>query len=257
MVVGAGAAGLAAAWTAARKGHSVILVERHRLGGDCTWTGCVPSKAFITEAKKGKAARDLGFEGDVPWERVIGAVHDRRAHVSTDEDEPTLRSQGIEVLTGQASFTAPGRLSVDGTTVRASKAIVLATGTTAALPPVDGLADARPLTNDSVFELTSRPARLAILGGGPIGLELGQAFQRLGTQVTVVEGESRVATKEEPEASRVIQDVLAEEGVAFELGSFVASVIRGPDGVTITTEDGRVVAADEFLVATGRRPVTD
>ena len=257
VVVGAGAAGLAAAWTAARKGHSVILVERHRLGGDCTWTGCVPSKALITEAKKVKAARDLGFEGDVPWDRVIGAVHDRRAHVSTDEDEPTLRSQGIEVLTGEASFTGPGRLSVDGTAVRASKAIVLATGTTAALPPVDGLADARPLTNDNVFELTSQPKRLAILGGGPIGLELGQAFQRLGTQVTVVEGESRVATKEEPEASAVIHEVLAGEGVAFELGSFVASVVRGPDAVTITTEDGRVVAADEVLVATGRRPVTD
>ncbi|CAN5392408.1 FAD-dependent oxidoreductase [soil metagenome] len=257
VVVGGGAAGLAAAWTAARKGHSVILIERERLGGDCTWTGCVPSKALLEEARKVHIARQVGFEGEVPWERVIGTVHERRELVSEDESVPTLASQGIEVLEGEARFTGPGRLSVDGTTVTADEAIVLGTGSRALVPPIEGLADARPLTNESIFELSSQPRRLAIMGGGPIGLELGQAFQRLGTQVTVVEGADRVAGKEEPEASRVITEVLQREGVAFQMGSFVERVARNADGVVLTTADGGTVVADEVLVAVGRRPITE
>ncbi|MEE8602441.1 dihydrolipoyl dehydrogenase family protein [Euzebya tangerina] len=256
VVVGGGAAGLASAWTAARKGHSVLLIERHRLGGDCTWTGCVPSKALIDQARKVKAARDIGFDGEVNWEQIIGTVHRRREFVSQDESVETLNSQGIEVLLGEAAFTSPGHLSVEGTTVSAKKAIVLGTGSTALLPPIDGLAEANPLTNDTIFEQTSQPRSLAILGGGPIGLELGQAFQRLGTQVTIFEGVDRVASKEEPEASAVIQEVLEREGVEFVLGSFVTGVHRAGDTVTITTEDGRTVQTEEVLAAVGRRPVT-
>lgn len=257
VVVGGGAAGLAAAWTAARKGHSVIIVERHRLGGECTWTGCVPSKALIEEAKKVKAARDLGLDPDIPWSQVIGTVHRRRELVSEDESVPTLEAQGVQVLQGQATFRAPGVLDVDGTEVTAGKAIVLATGSRALIPPVQGLADVGPLTNDEIFELSERPARLAIMGGGPIGLELGQAFQRLGTQVTIVEGLDRIAAKEEPEASTVIQEVLEREGVIFVLGSFVESAARVDGEVVLTTADGRTVVADEVLVAVGRRPITE
>ena len=256
VVVGGGAAGLASAWTAARKGHSVLLIERHRLGGDCTWTGCVPSKALIDQARKVKAARDIGFDGKVDWDRVISTVHERREIVSEDESVETLNSQGIEVLQGEAAFTAPGQLSVDGTGVSAKKAIVLGTGSTALLPPIDGLADAKPLTNDTIFELTTQPESLAILGGGPIGLELGQAFQRLGTQVTIFEGSDRVAGNEEPEASAVIREVLEREGVEFVIGSFVNSVVRDGSSVTITTEDGRSAQTEEVLAAVGRRPVT-
>ncbi len=257
VVVGGGAAGLAAAWAAARKGHSVILIERHRLGGDCTWTGCVPSKALLDQARKVKGARDMGLDGEVPWARVIETVHRRRELVSEDESESTLTRQGITVLTGQASFTGNKTLQVDGTTVTATKAVILATGSVALLPPVTGLSDASPLTNSEIFELSDRPGRLAIMGGGPIGLELGQAFQRLGTQVTILEGESRVATKEEPEASTVIQEVLEGEGADFVLGSFVDEVQRQDGIVTLRTADGRQIEADEVLVAVGRRPVTD
>jgi pyruvate/2-oxoglutarate dehydrogenase complex dihydrolipoamide dehydrogenase (E3) component len=257
VVVGGGAAGLAAAWTAARKGHSIILVERDRLGGDCTWTGCVPSKALIAEASKVHAARQLGLEFDVPWDRILQTVHDRRELVSEDESVPTLRGQGIEVLTGQAGFVEPSVLSVDGTRVNAGKAIVLGTGSRALMPPVDGLADVSPLTNHEIFDMSRRPSRLAIMGGGPIGLELGQAFQRLGVQVTVLEGSDRVAGKEEPEASAVIADVLQREGVDFRLGSFVTAARRDADGVTLTTGDGASVTADEVLVAVGRVPITD
>lgn len=261
VIVGGGAAGLASAWTAARKGHSVLLIERNRLGGDCTWTGCVPSKALIHQAKKVKAARDLGFEDrmiedHVSWERIIGYVHDKRDLVSAEESVGTLSSQGIDVLEGTAAFTAPGILDVEGTKVRANKAIVLATGSTALMPPITGLAEAQALTNDTIFELTDRPSHLAILGGGPIGLELGQAFQRLGTKVTILEGADRVAGKEEPGASAVIQEVLQREGVDFVTGSFVGSVVRNRNQVTITTKDGRSVVADQVLAALGRRPVT-
>lgn len=257
VVVGGGAAGLAAAWTAARKGHSVILVERHRMGGDCTWTGCVPSKALIEQARAVKAGRDVGLQGEVPWEAIIGRVHQRRELVSHDESVPTLTRQGIQVIEGQAAFTGPGRLSVDGTELRAGKAIVLATGSRALIPPVPGLADVGVITNEQVFELVEQPARLAVMGGGPIGLELGQAFQRLGTQVTVLEGLDRVAAKEEPEASQVITEVLSREGVAFELGSFVSGAERVDGGIRLTTADGRVVEADQVLCAVGRRPITD
>lgn len=257
VVVGGGAAGLAAAWTAARKGHSVILVERDRLGGDCTWTGCVPSKALIEEARKVQGARDLGLDTDVAWSTIIGRVHERRQLVSKDEDAEALAKQGIDVLNGVASFVSPGTLSVDGTTVTAAKAVVLATGSKALLPPISGLDQAEPLTNDTIFELTDRPARLAVMGGGPIGLELGQAFARLGTKVTVMEGEDRVAGKEEPEASEVIQQVLEREGVDFVLGSFVDSVTRQNGEVTLTAKDGRTVVADEVLVAVGRTPITE
>lgn len=257
VIIGGGAAGLAAAWTAARKGHSVIIVERQRLGGDCTWTGCVPSKALIEEAKKVKGARDLGLDPDIPWSRIIGTVHARRELVSHEESIPTLEAQGIQVMLGEAGFTAPGVLNVEGTEVTAGKAIVLATGSRALIPPIEGLADVSPLTNDEIFELTQRPRRLAVMGGGPIGLELGQAFQRLGTQVTIIEGVDRVAPKEEPEASTVVTEVLEREGVRFVLGSFVESASRSDGEVTLTTADGRTVVADEVLVAVGRRPITE
>lgn len=262
VVVGGGAAGLAAAWTAARKGHSVLLVERARLGGDCTWTGCVPSKALLAEAARAHTARALGFGGDGPggvlaWDRVLEAVHGRREHVSHDESPATLQSQGIEVIHGQAAFTQPGVLSVDGTRVTADRAIVLATGSAPVVPPIDGLEGPEVVTNHEVFEMPDQPARLAVMGGGPIGLELGQAFARLGTAVTVLEGMGRVAGKEEPEASAVIQEVLEREGVSFLTGSFVESAARGEDGMTLRTADGRSVTADRVLVAVGRRPVTD
>jgi pyruvate/2-oxoglutarate dehydrogenase complex dihydrolipoamide dehydrogenase (E3) component len=258
VVVGGGAAGLAAAWAAARKGLSVILVERHRLGGDCTWTGCVPSKALLEQARKVKVARDLGLDPDIPWDRVIGAVHARRELVSEDESPARLAADGIDVLHGQASFTAPGRLDVEGTAVTARRAIVLATGSRAALPPVPGLADAAPLTNETVFELDRRPGRLVVVGGGPIGLELGQAFQRLGTEVTIVEAAPRLATREEPEASATIQRVLEDEGVQVRVGAQVAEVARGADGVVrVALGDGAAVEADELLVAAGRRPITE
>jgi pyruvate/2-oxoglutarate dehydrogenase complex dihydrolipoamide dehydrogenase (E3) component len=257
VVVGGGAAGLAAAATARRKEASVVLIERGRLGGDCTWQGCVPSKALLEQARRVHAGRRMGLTGEVDFavvmERVAAAVH----AVAKDEAKPTLEAQGIRVLEGSAAFTGARTLSVDGTTVR-GETVVLATGSRPVTPPIAGLAEAQPLTNENVFDLRTLPPRLAVLGGGPIGLELGQAFARLGSEVTILEGLDRVAVKEEPEASVAIADVLQREGVRLVLGSFVEAVQRQADGtITARTKDGTTVTADAVLNAVGRRPVTE
>ena len=256
VVVGGGAAGLAAAFTARRRGASVVLVERHRLGGDCTWTGCVPSKTLVEQARKVHAAHQMGLWGEIDFGAVMERVSERVLKVFAEEDRPALESRGIRVLEGQATFAGPRRLLVDGTPLT-GRVIVLATGSTALVPPVPGLVETKPLTNDSVFDLRRLPRRLTVMGGGPIGLELAQAFSRLGSQVTVVEGLRRIASREEPEASEAIAQVLSDEGVTLVLGSFVDRVTRDGDGTTITTADGVSVTADALLCAVGRRAVTD
>ena len=257
VVVGGGASGLSAAFTARRRGASVVLVERRRLGGDCTWTGCVPSKTLIEQARKVHAGRQMGLEGEIDFAAVMERVNERVLKVSAEEDRPALEAQGIRVLEGQASFAGPRRLLVDGTPLT-GRVIVLATGSTALVPPVPGLREAEPLTNDTVFDLRKLPERLVVMGGGPIGLELAQAFNRLGSQVTIVEGLDRVANREEPETSEAITQVLTGEGVELVLGSFVEEASRGTGGsVTLRTSGGTGVIGDALLCAVGRRPVTD
>jgi pyruvate/2-oxoglutarate dehydrogenase complex dihydrolipoamide dehydrogenase (E3) component len=257
VVIGGGAAGLSAAATARRHGASVILVERRRLGGDCTWTGCVPSKALLEVSRQLAGARRLGLTGDVDFAAVMEDVHGTVLHVAGEEDRDALAAQGITVMEGEARFTAPRTVSVDGTQVTGTH-VVIASGSTALVPPIDGLADVDPLTNDTVFDLRALPARLAIMGGGPIGLELGQAFQRLGSQVTVLEGADRVAGREEPETSELLARVLRADGVELVLGSMVERAERAADGtITLTTGDGTAVDCDAVLVAVGRKPVTD
>lgn len=173
VVVGGGAAGLAAAYAARRRNASVLIVERDRVGGDCTWTGCVPSKTLVEVARRVAAARRLGFPGQADFggvmERVAGVVAD----VARDEDRAALEAQGVTLVDGEASFTAPGRLSIDGTPVEVG-AVVLATGSAPTVPA--GLAPARPLTTDSLWDLRDLPDRLLVVGGGPVGAELGQAL---------------------------------------------------------------------------------
>ncbi len=256
VVVGAGAAGLAAAYAARRRDASVAIVERRRLGGDCTWTGCVPSKTLLEIARRVHAGRRVGFDGTPDFaaamERVAGVV----TQVSRDEDRPTLEQRGITVLEGQASFTGQRRLSVDGTTVTGT-VLVLATGARAVIPPIDGLDAVEVLTNDTVFDLRRLPRRLAVMGGGPIGVELAQAFQRLGSKVTVVEGLPHLVSNEEPEAGDVLATVLRREGVTLELGAMVDGVDKDDDGGFTLRAGDRSVGADAVLVAVGRRPVTD
>lgn len=256
VVVGAGAAGLGAAAAARRRGASVALVERDRLGGDCTWVGCVPSKALIERAREVWGGRRRGLTGEVDFAAIMREVGDARAEVGEDESRPALEAQGIQVLQGQAAFTAALTLNVDGTPVRAAKAVIVATGSRPIVPPVDGLAEAQPLTNETVFELRTLPARMAVLGGGPIGLELGQAFNRLGSAVTLLD-RGRIAAKEEPEASEVIAQVLTAEGVQLLSDTTVQRVTSAGGAHTLRLDGGGTVEADTILVAAGRRAVTD
>ncbi|MGI8575402.1 MAG: dihydrolipoyl dehydrogenase family protein [Egibacteraceae bacterium] len=255
-VIGGGAAGLSAALNARRKNASVALIERARLGGDCTWTGCVPSKALIERANAAQAARRLGLSVELDFAAIMEEVRAAIRTIAEDESRPVLEAAGITVLEGQAAFVGPGHLNVEGTDVR-TDVVILATGATAMVPPIDGLREASPLTNDTVFDLRERPHRLAVLGGGPIGLELAQAFQRLGSQVTTFEGEDRLLPREEREASEVVRTVVEAEGMQVVLGSLVERVEQGEDGLTLRTEDGRSATADAILCALGRRPVTD
>ncbi len=245
-VIGGGAGGLAAARAGARHGLRTLLVSDGPLGGDCTFTGCVPSKTLIESA-----ARGLSFD------EAISKMHAVISQIAATEDAGVLRSEGVEVVEGWARFVGSRAVLVDGQSVRA-KVVVIATGSRPAVPPITGL-DAVPfLTNESVFDLDELPGSIAILGGGAIGCELAQAFRRFGSEVQVVEGEDRLLPREEPEASAVLAGVFAAEGIGVHLGASVERVEQAVSGggTRLERSDGSSVCAEVLLVAVGRRPAT-
>ncbi len=244
VVVGGGTGGLSSAREAVRRGASALLVQEGRLGGDCTFTGCVPSKALLAAAARGESFDD-----------AMVAVHRAVEAIAATEDDEALRREGVDVLHGRGVFRSPTSLDVDGTTIR-SQRFVIATGARPAVPPIDGLRDADPLTNENLFELTSLPRRLGVLGGGAIGAEMSQAFARLGAEVTLIEAEDRILVKEEPESSEVMGEALAADGIDIRTGGKVDKVEASPQGTRIRTEDGGSVEVDRILVAIGRRPST-
>lgn len=242
VVLGAGAGGLTAAREGRRLGASVVLVTDGRLGGDCTWTGCIPSKALL-------AAAAGGASFDEALSRVEHAVH----AMAATENEVTLASEGIRVIAGRGMFQAPGHLDVDGTAVRARRTVI-ATGGTASIPKIAGLDTITVLTNDTIFERRPQPTSLAVLGGGAIGCELAQAFARLGTKVTVIEALPRLLAREEPETSAAITTALQGDGVTVLVGSRVVRVGATLSGASLHLADGTVVDAQHVLVAVGRTP---
>lgn len=261
-VIGGGTAGLVAARTAAGLGARVVLIERDGRGpgGDCLWTGCVPSKALIAAAELAHRFRTAGSVGLTPAEpeidfaRVMEHVDAARRAIEPEDSADALRRDGVEVLRGSARFTGPSSLAVDGAPPLRFRTALIATGSHPVVPDIDGLAAGDPLTNETVWDLRERPGRLAILGGGPIGCELGQAFGRLGTQVTVVEQLGHLLAKEEPEARELIAARLRADGVDVRLGSRAARV---EDGRTLVLADGTGIEFERILVAAGRRPRTE
>jgi pyruvate/2-oxoglutarate dehydrogenase complex dihydrolipoamide dehydrogenase (E3) component len=257
LVVGAGSAGLVGARTAASLGASVLLVERDRTGGDCLWTGCVPSKALLAAADLAADVRRAGrlgvHAGDVRVDFAAVLRHVRAAidAIEPDDSPDALRRAGVAVQHGTARFTGPRSAEVDGAPVRFRQALI-ATGSRPAVPPIPGLAAAGPLTSETVWDLTELPARLAVLGGGTIGCELGQAFARLGAAVTVLEGADRLLPAEDPDASRLVTEALTGDGATVLAGAPVVEVA----GTALVLAGGRRVEADAVLVAVGRRPDT-
>jgi len=267
IAVGGGTAGLVAAAGGAALGLRVALVERAALGGDCLWTGCVPSKAFLAAGKlahRMRHAERLGLVGASPahdFERVMRRVHEARARVARHDDPERFRALGIDVVFGPAEFRSRNVVAV-GDRQLTAKRIVVATGAEPAIPPIAGLADAPFLTYASAFDLTSLPRSLAVLGGGAIGLEFAQAFRRLGADVTVIEMLPQILPREGEQAASALRIVLEREGVVVHTGTRVERVGHGGDGrtevqVRSTAGEVFVVACDAVFVATGRRASTD
>ncbi len=268
VVVGGGTAGIVGAKTAARFGASVLMIERGDPGGDCLWTGCVPSKSLLAVAEAAASARRADRFGvhtgevEVDFAGVMKHVHGAIERIAPTDSVPTLQQAGVHVLIGEATFTGPREVTVDGHPVRFRQALV-ATGASPAMPPIAGLDTSGALTSDTVWGLTSLPKRLAVLGGGSIGCELGQAFARLGSRVTIVEGADRILPREDPDAAAVVAAALVVDGVTLRTGVPVTTVTsaQGTDrsigGGSLTLGDGSSVEFDELLVAVGRSPRTD
>lgn len=260
VVVGGGTAGLVAATGAAGLGAKVALVERDLLGGDCLNTGCVPSKALL---RAGRAAAALGAAGELGIEvdggradfgRVAARMRRVRAHIAHHDSAHALREAGVDVFFGEGRFVADDAIEVAGTRLRFARAI-LATGGRPAAPPVPGLAEAGYHTSETVFSLRELPRRLVIIGAGPIGCELAQAFRRLGAEVHVVALDERVLPQDDPDAAGVVQARLEAEGVRLSLGARILRVERRTGGALISFERAGLpgeAVGDEILVAAGR-----
>lgn len=261
IIIGAGSGGLTAADFAVKLGKKVALVEQDKVGGDCLWTGCVPSKTLLRAAKVAHEMRHADRYGVGPAEPVVdlksvlGHVRSVVDQVYQPETPEALRAQGTAVFLGQASFVDPHTIAVDGQTLTARR-FIIATGAHPFVPPIDGLDTIDYLTYQSVWNLEVLPQSLTVVGGGPIGCELAQAFCRLGSEVTLVEEESRVLPQEEPEASQVIRQRMAGEGVEFLLNSRVQRVWQ-QDGATHLVAGDSELTTQALLLSVGRRPTVD
>lgn len=263
VVVGAGTAGLVCAAGAAGFGARVALVERHLMGGDCLNFGCVPSKAVLRAAKAWHAAA-AGASFGAPiataagdTARAMERMRALRADISRNDSAERFRRLGVDVFLGTARFAGPDRVCVDGIDLRFRRAVIT-TGARAAIPPIPGLSSVAYRTNETVFELEAAPARLAILGAGPVGCELAQAFARMGSRVTLIDREARILPRDDTDAAAVILRALESDGVTILAGAAVQSIsARGREKViavaTVDASDEELVV-DELLVATGRAP---
>ncbi len=263
VVVGAGAAGLAAARAAAALGARVALVERDLLGGDCLNYGCEPSKALIRSARAYAQMRDAARFGAVAPERVavdfqaaMARAQALRARLSRGIALPALRQLGIDVYFGHARFTAGDRLRVDDAELRFDKALI-ATGAEPDVPAIPGLADVGCFTNESIFGIDALPARLLVIGGGPLGCELAQAFRCFGSRVVIVQDMPLFLPGEERDAAQILSVAFARDGIEVRLNTQVTAIRREGDGVhaDLRTDDYETgVVADAVLVGTGRVP---
>ena len=261
IVIGAGAAGLTAAGGCALYGLRTALIERGRMGGECLNTGCVPSKALLAAAARAHAVGDAGRFGiETPPPRVHFAAV--RAHVAgaiaavaPHDSRERMEAFGVEVIAGEARFLDPRRIAV-GNRVLAAPRIVLATGSRPAVPPISGLRETPFLTNETLWDLSVLPSHLAILGGGPVGIEMAQAFRRLGAAVTVVDAGTMLGGAD-GEAAGVVLSALREEGVALRPDTAVERVEAGAGEVRLVLQGGAAVEASHLLVASGRSAVTD
>jgi pyruvate/2-oxoglutarate dehydrogenase complex dihydrolipoamide dehydrogenase (E3) component len=263
VIIGMGSGGMVAAEFAATLGVRVAVVERGRVGGDCLWTGCVPSKALIASAKAAHTMRTAdryglpSVEPDIDTELVWKRIRSVQQEIATTDDDPArFEAEGVEVIRGDATVTGPNGVAVDGRTL-STRFILLSCGSRPAEPDLPGLREAGYLTSENVFELERAPERVVMIGGGPIAIELAQAFTRLAIPATVLHRGDRILPRDEPALAAALQGLLVDEGVDLRLHVHTDRVTV--DGGTKTVhgmENGeeRTWSADELLVAVGRRP---
>ena len=264
VVIGAGSAGLVTAYIAAAVKASVTLVEKHKMGGDCLNTGCVPSKSLLHASKLAhthKVSANAGVTYQAPevdFKAVMSQVHSVIKTIEPHDSIERYESLGVKVVTGSATIVSPWQVDIqtaDGVQSLTTKNIVIATGASAFVPPIPGLQDIDYLTADNLWDLTEQPKRLVVLGGGPIGSELSQAFGRLGTQVTQVEMLPQLLAKEDPDAAQYLYEQLIQDGVDVRLNTTATAIEKTDDGKFIVLEkDGKQekLPFDEILIAVGR-----
>jgi pyruvate/2-oxoglutarate dehydrogenase complex dihydrolipoamide dehydrogenase (E3) component len=263
VVIGSGTAGLTAAGGCAAVGGRVALIERHLTGGDCLISGCVPSKGIIRSARVAATVRAATEHGvrippgtTTEFSSVMERMRRLRARISPADSVPHLKEMGVDVFLGQGQFTGPDAVEVGGKRLRFARAVI-ASGARPVVPPIPGLKETGFLTNETLFELTELPKRFAIFGGGPIGCEMSQTFQRLGSQVTLVDLAPHVLVREDADAAEIVQRKLVQEGVRLLLN---AKAIRAErrDGakVVVVEQAGRQqeIVCDAILVGVGRAP---
>ncbi|WDR02848.1 FAD-dependent oxidoreductase [Devosia algicola] len=259
-IIGGGSAGLTAAAGAAQLGAKVVLIESGEMGGDCLNTGCVPSKSLIAAAHMAHgftAGLKMGVgEGIAPridFQAVHDHIHGVIGQIAPHDSVERFESLGVQVLKERAKFTGPDELVAGPHTVKARR-FVVATGSRAVVPPVPGLREMEPLTNETVFDITEQPEHLLIVGGGPIGLEMAQAFMRLGSKVTVVDV-AEILPRDEPEAATLARKLLQDDGITLFENAKLVDPKRTASGIVASVEvngDKHELAASQILVAAGR-----
>lgn len=257
IVIGGGAAGLTSAGMGVSLGAKTMLIEKHKLGGDCTWYGCVPSKILLNKAKK-----TTWQNGKVDYSAITESLKSIREQIYEEADHPDkFREMGIDVVEGTAEFVDHHTVRVhysDGSSQTfTSRFFNIATGSRAMVPPVSGIESVPYHTNQTIFEIDRLPESMIIVGAGPIGTEMAQAFQRLGTRISVVEMTGRILLNDDPELTGQLQQQLEGEGISYHLNATVRSVEGDDRQVLVTIErngDTEPLKAEKLLIAAGRRP---
>lgn len=258
VIIGAGSAGLTAAQAALTLGARVALIEGQRTGGECTWTGCIPSKTLLAIARQVYAARHAEALGirftniQVDFPAVLAHVRQTIEQIYEEESPDALRRQGIDVYEAYAQFSSPHTVSLDDGTTLHGKYFLICTGASPHIP--QEFADVPYLTNETLFDLPTLPRHLLIVGGGHAGVEMAQAFRRLGSQVTLISRSPRLLRRSDSEASDFIAEVLRQEGIQLRLGVSATGAQVCPEGIDVMLEDGSTVRGDRLLLALGKRP---
>lgn len=258
-IIGGGVAGLVAAGGAARLGARVALIERVSLGGDCLRSGCVPTKRLVRAAKtfsimKMSAQFGLDVRGvKADFARVMDSVRKTQEKIGEHDSPERFQKMGVHLFFGAGRFTSPHAFALENATVEARK-FIISTGSSPAIVPIKGLREAGPLTNETALGLERLPLSIAILGGGPIGIEFAQVFARLGSEVTVLERGDRILPKEDKELSELLKDLLESEGVKVELNVEIRNLERMGTKPTVAAAGNKLYQADEVMAATGRKP---